>query len=130
MTRKWTRGGAFTLDGVHPGYTAQAFVANHVLGELNISLGLSAPLYDLEMIAQTDPYWDRDGDGWAPGPDYAASGIAALLFLLTDSDDTDSTVGAELPPEVWVQLSRALLSELLGLPEIRLEAARLGVIEP
>ena len=28
LTRSWGRGGAFSLDGVHPGYTAHAHIAN------------------------------------------------------------------------------------------------------
>jgi len=68
ISRKWTRGGAFTLDGVHPGYTGQAFIANYLLTQLNTHWGISAPLYELDAISLTDPYWDKDGDGWAPGP--------------------------------------------------------------
>ncbi len=129
-TRKWTRGGAFTLDGVHPGYTGQAFIANDVINHLNKKLGLSAPLYDLDQLALTDPYWDQDGDGWAPGPSYQTSGIASMLFLLTDSDDTNTAIGPVIPPDVWQSMSQALLRDLLGLPALRAEAARLGYVEP
>jgi hypothetical protein len=56
FNRKWIRGGGFSLDGVHPGYTAQAFVANFLLKQLNEALGLNAPLHDLSEIMAKDPY--------------------------------------------------------------------------
>jgi hypothetical protein len=126
VNRKWTRGGAFTLDGVHPGYTGQAFIANFLLTEMNTRFGLSAPLHDLDAISLTDPYWDQDGDGWAPGANYAVTGLASMLALLTDADDTDSTVRAVLPSDVWEQMSKAMLKDLLGVPTLRAEAARNG----
>ncbi len=127
LSRKWVRGSGFTLDGVHPGYTGQALVANFVLERMNEVLGFNAPLSDLEEVFATDPYVDHDGDGWAPGPDYKASGAAELLFLLRDLDDDDPSVGAELPDNVWRLISNALLTDLLGIPAIRLEAERLGI---
>ena len=69
LNRKWVGGGGFTLDGVHPGYTGQALIANFVLEELNDVLGLEASLYDLDEVSAGDPYIDRYGDGWSPGPD-------------------------------------------------------------
>lgn len=119
ISRKWTRGGAFTLDGVHPGYTGQAFIANDLLGQLNAHWGTSAPLYDLDAISKTDPYWDFDGDGWAQGPSYPLTGLAAMLGLLTDSDDTNPNARMILPADVWDQLSEAMLKDLLGIPALR-----------
>lgn len=116
FSRKWMRGSSFTFDGVHPGYTAQAFVANFVLGRLNEVLGLNAPLYDLTAVLATDPYVDRDGDGWAPGPTYQAPGLTELLFLYKDPDDADPAAQVQLPPDVWERLSRILLREILGIP--------------
>lgn len=127
LTRKWIRGNGFTLDGVHPGYLGQALVANIVLEDLNDRLGLNAQLYDLSEVMLNDPYIDRDGDGWAPGPDYDAFGITELLFLFRDPDDGDPEIQVELPPDVWDLISNILLSEILGIPEIRIEAKRLGI---
>src|SRR5207244_1998364 len=41
LSRKWIRGSSFGFDGVHPNYTAQALIANFVLGKLNAALGLN-----------------------------------------------------------------------------------------
>lgn len=128
LSRKWVRGSSFSWDGVHPGYTAQALVANFVLEELNAVLGLGAPLYDLSAILPQDVYIDQDEDGWASGPDYVASGITELLFLFKDPDDGNATVQVELPPDVWDIISDVLLQEILGIPRLRAEAARLGIV--
>jgi hypothetical protein len=119
LSRKWSRGSAFSLDGVHPGYTGQAMIANYLLGEINRMFQLNAPLIDLEQILASDPYVDRDGDGWVPGPGYPASGLTELLFLFIDPDDADPSVRAVLPPNVWDRISRILLQELTGLPALR-----------
>jgi len=128
LTRKWVRGSSFTLDGVHPSYTGQALVANFLLKDLNEVLGVNAPLYDLSMILASDPYVDQDGDGWAPGPNYSASGITNLLFLFKDPNDANPAVQPVLPPDVWQQIGKALLGEILNLPPMREEAARIGLI--
>jgi hypothetical protein len=127
FSRKWIRGNSFTFDGVHPGYTSQAFIANFVLERINEALGLQAPLHDLSPILAADPYVDRDGDGWAPGPDYQAAGLTELLFLFKDPDDADPGVQVELPPDVWDLISQVLLRELLGIPSMLPAAERLGV---
>src|SRR5262249_12974541 len=67
LTRKWGRGAAFSLDGVHPGYTGQSLIANFVLQHANTIFGFSAPAYDLSTVLATDPYVDHDGDGWVAG---------------------------------------------------------------
>ncbi len=67
FNRKWILGGGFCFDGVHPGYTGHALIANFILERMNEILGLNAPLQDLSEILATDPYIDRDGDGWALG---------------------------------------------------------------
>ena len=48
FTGKWGRGGWFTLDGVHPGYTGHALIANKIIENLNEALGLHAPHDDHE----------------------------------------------------------------------------------
>jgi len=113
LGRKWVRGSSFSLDGVHPNYTAQALVANFVLDKLNAMLGLGAPLHDLEAILGTDPYIDWDGDGFAPGPTYAATGIPELLFLFKDPDDGSADVQPVLPRNVWRLISNAIVKEFL-----------------
>ncbi len=127
FSRKWIRGSSFTFDGVHPGYTGQAFIANFVLARLNEALGLAAPLYDLSAILASDPYVDRDGDGWAPGPVYTASGLTELLFLFKDPHDGDATVQPVLPRDVWQRISQVLLEEILGISSVQQAAERLGV---
>lgn len=128
FSRKWIRGGSFSLDGVHPGYTGQALIASFVLGRLNEVLGLRAPLYDLSYIMGIDPYLDRDGDGWAPGPDYRASGLTELLFLFKDPDDGNPSVQPQLPPDVWNRISQVLLKEILDVPSIKAKAIPLGLV--
>jgi hypothetical protein len=123
--RKWSRGGAFTLDGVHPGYTGQAFVANYLLAEIDSAMGFTSAPYDLETVALTDPYVDRDGDGWVPGPSYQPTGTSEILFLLTDADDTDASAGADLPADVWDRISDILLERVLDIPALRAEAERI-----
>lgn len=113
LGRKWVRGSSFSLDGVHPNYTAQALVANFILDKLNATLGLGAPLHDLEAILATDPYIDWDGDGFAPGPTYAATGIPELLFLFKDPDDGSADVQPVLPRNVWRLISNAIVKEFL-----------------
>jgi len=127
FSRKWIRGSSLTFDGVHPGYTGQAFLANFVLGRINEALGLQAPLHDLSSILAADPYVDRDGDGWALGREYQATGLTELLFLFKDPHDADPGVQVELPPDVWDLISQILLRELLGIPAVQQAAERMGV---
>lgn len=124
LNRKWSRGGSFCLDGVHPGFTGHALIANQILDSLNERLGLAAPLHDLKAIMLTDPYVDNDEDGWVPGPVYKPAGLTELLYLFRDPDDTDPDRQVELPPDVWQSVSRILLEEMLGVPSLRDEAAR------
>ena len=128
LTRKWIRGCGFSLDGVHPGYLGQALIANEVLESMNSILGLEAELYDLSDMMMIDPYVDQDLDGWAPGPQYEATGLAELLFLFTDPDDTNPNVGVALPPDIWDIISDILLREILPIPQIRDEAIRQGIV--
>lgn len=130
LSRKWIRGSAFSLDGVHPGYTGQALLANFILEQMNQTMGINAPLYELSDLLASDPYVDQDRDGWAPGPSYEASGITELLFLFKDPDDGDPAMQVTLPPDVWDLISTVLLREILNLPKIRDEAKRLGVELP
>lgn len=128
LGRKWVRGSGFTLDGVHPGYTAQALIAEFVLQAINAATTLSAPLPDIDAVFATDPYIDHDNDGWAPGPDYRPFGITELLFMLTDPDDTNGAIRATLPDNVWRMISNALVRDLVEIPRLRLEAQRLGIM--
>lgn len=118
LSRKWSRGGSFCLDGVHPGFTGHALIANRILETLNERLGLAAPLHDLEAVMLTDPYVDRDGDGWVPGPLLSSEGLTELLLLFRDPDDTDPARQVELPPDVWQSVSRILLEKMLAVPTL------------
>jgi hypothetical protein len=126
FSRKWMRGSSLTFDGVHPNYTGQAFIANFVLARINEALRWQASLYDLSAIMAADPYVDRDGDGWAPGPEYAATGLTELLFLFKDPNDADPGVEVALPPDVWDLISQILFRELLGIPSVQQAVERLG----
>jgi len=126
LDRKWMRGGGFSFDGVHPGYTGHTLVANFILEQLNETLGLDAILHDLSDVMSNDPYVDRDGDGWAAGPDYEASGATRLLFLFKDPSDDDPEIQVEIPPDVWDLVSDVLLEEILGIPLIGTATERLG----
>ena len=119
LSRKWSRGSAFSLDGVHPGYTGQALIADYLLAEMNRQFQLNLPLVDLAQTLATDPYVDGDGDGWVPGPGYPPSGLTELLFLFTDPDDADSSVRAVLPANVWDMISRILFQEFTGIPALK-----------
>lgn len=112
ITRKWVRGSSFTLDGVHPGYTGQAVIANKITESVNAALGLAAQPADLAAVMASDPYIDHDGDGWAPGPDYEAQGMTGILFLFRDPDDGDPAATPALPADIWGLLSDAILKLL------------------
>ncbi|MCH7801809.1 MAG: hypothetical protein IIC24_09745, partial [Chloroflexi bacterium] len=127
LSRKWVRGSGFSLDGVHPGYTAQALLANYLLSRINPALGLNAPLHNLTNIIQNDPYIDWDEDGWAPGPNYEAISTTELLFLFKDPDDSTADVQAEMPPDVWQIISNILLDSFRGQQSILQLAEELGV---
>ncbi|MCX5900084.1 MAG: SGNH/GDSL hydrolase family protein [Proteobacteria bacterium] len=110
ITRKWIRGNCFTIDGVHPGYTGQAIIANYFVDYINKALGMQAPLHDISATMAIDPYIDHDGDGWAPGPDYKAPQITQMLYLFKDSDDNDTSIFPHINNEIWFKLSDAILS--------------------
>lgn len=128
FSRKWVRGSGFTLDGVHPGYTGQALIANRILEAMNELSGINAPLSDLAEVMAGDPYIDRDGDGWAPGPPQAGSGITGLLYLFKDPDDGDPERQVDLPADVWERISDGLLAEILHIPAVEAEARRRGIV--
>jgi hypothetical protein len=113
FTRKWCRGGGFSMDGVHPGYTGHALIANFILEQLNDTLGFAAPLYDLPGIMQQDPYIDRDGDGWVSGPAYTAPGFTELLFMFKDPDDSNAAVQPDLPVDVWQRISDFFMQKII-----------------
>ena len=112
LSRSWGRGNSFTLDGVHPGYTGHALIANYILMHINETTGLNAPEQAPEDILAEDPYVDRDGDGWVPGPDYSPQGFTEILFLLKDPDDADPTVQPVLPANIWRYISDILLDDM------------------
>jgi hypothetical protein len=113
FNRKWGRGNSFSSDGVHPGYTAHALIANFIIEHLNEQLNLEAPLHNLSPIAENDPYVDKDEDGWVQGPPYEAPGFAKLLFLFKDPDDTDTTAAPTVPPDIWHRITTIFLEEFI-----------------
>jgi hypothetical protein len=113
FNRTWGRGNSFSSDGVHPGYTAHALIANFIVEHLNEQLDLEAPLHDLSPIAENDPYVDKDQDGWVEGPPYEAPGLAKLLLLFKDPDDRDTTVAPAVPPDIWHRVTTIFLEEFI-----------------
>lgn len=88
-------GGFFSLDGVHPGHTVYAEIANAFVRAVNAT-GLilnPVPEVDLATVYANDPYRDMDGDAYVPGPSDPA-GADPLLLPLADCDDTDAGVVA------------------------------------
>lgn len=131
LTRNWGRGNSFSLDGVHASHTVHAYIANIVLEEMK-KLNSSISPYNLASFLATDPYVDWDGDGWVAGPDYKASGRTRILFLFKDYNEGNPDSGAVIdwmgPSEVWDLISDALLEEIIGIPIIRTEAERIGLV--
>jgi len=130
LTRNWGRGNAFSFDGVHPNHTVHAYIANIVLEEMK-KLNSKITTYNLASILQNDPYIDRDGDGWMPGPDYKASGRTKILFLFKDYQEGvfgPAVVDTMSTAEVWDIISDALWEEILTIPLIRVEAQRIGFL--
>jgi hypothetical protein len=127
FSRKWQRGGAFSLDGVHPAYTGQALIANLLLQEINGRFGYGAPLFDLAQVAGTDPYIDRDGDGYAAGVEYPGQGFTELLLLLRDPDDANPGQQAVVPADIWQRIDAILRQGALAIPGVAAEARRLGI---
>ena len=88
--------------------------------------------YELKQILAGDPYVDQDADGWVAGPDYKASGRTKILFLFKDFQEGDYSSGAVIdnmsPSDVWDLISDALLEEIIGIPIVRTEAERIGLI--
>lgn len=126
ITRNWGQGNGFSMDGVHGSYTAHALIANYILTELE------APNHDLNSILMKDPYIDWDKDGWVKGPDYKASGRTKILFLFKDENDNNENIGAKIEDmgadKVWELISDALLEEIIGIPLIKMQAERMGLV--
>ncbi len=132
LTRNWGRGGSFSLDGVHPGHTVHTHIANIILQGINFALGLNAPLWDLASVVSSDPYVDFDGDGWVAGPNLAPSGRTKILYLFKDYQEGvpgPAVIDLMAPADVWSLISSALLEEIIGIPLIRAEAERIGLIQ-
>jgi hypothetical protein len=133
LARNWGRGGAFSMDGVHPGHTVHAHIANLVLDRMNTEWGESAALYDLPSILKKDPYVDHDGDGWVKGPSIEGYGRTRILYLFKDTDGDKGTdplgqavIDGMRSEDIWNLISDALLEEIVDIPAIQAEAVRLG----
>jgi hypothetical protein len=60
-----------------------------------------------------DPYVDRDGDGWFPGPDYPPQGLTEVLFYFKDPDDDDPMLQPQIQPNIWHSITRALMYRII-----------------
>lgn len=87
--RGWSRGGLFSLDGLHPSNVGHAFIANAVIDFLNEKELLDIPPIDLMTVYNEDTYQDRDGDGFVAGPIWETpqGSIASLLRFFIDNDE-------------------------------------------
>jgi hypothetical protein len=127
ISRRWTRGGSFSLDGVHPGYLGQAFIANILMADFGGQFGWDLPPYDLSAVRAADPYVDHDGDGWSVGPPEVPPGFAELLAVLTDPDDADPAAQATIPADIWERIAGILIKQFRTNPVLAREADRLGL---
>ena len=89
-------------------------VHDFILEGTNEVTGRAAPLYNLSGIMQHDPYSDRDGDGWAPGPAYEGTGFTEFLFMFKYPDDSDPAAQPALPADVWQRISDFFLRKILS----------------
>jgi len=131
LNRNWGRGNAFSLDGVHLGYTVHGIIANAILGRMNAEFPVNAQKYNLAKLLETDPYVDWDGDGWVRGADYKASGRTKILFLFKDIEEGvhgDAVIDTISDQELWELISDALVEEVISIPLLRLQAERMGLV--
>jgi lysophospholipase L1-like esterase len=85
-------GGMVSLDGVHPSNLGHAVVANAFVRTINDRFGTDFPqltLGELLLVAFTDPFWDKDGDGRAAGRPWAGllETLGPLLGISGDEND-------------------------------------------
>jgi len=86
--------GGFSFDAFHPSNTLHALIANEFIEKINESLGLSIPSVDVGAVFENDPYQDRDGDHFAPGPGADIIGADLFPLGLYDCDDTNADIVA------------------------------------
>jgi hypothetical protein len=84
--------GGFSFDAFHPSNTIHAYLANAFIEKINESLHLAIPLVDVKSIFENDPYQDRDGDHFAPGPGDDIIGVEARQYRLYDCDDSRADI--------------------------------------
>ncbi len=85
--------GTFSLDGFHLSHTGYALVANQFIRQINNadpSMDISET--GLSEIWAGDPYHDKDGDAYVPGPE--AGGADSDLLPLVDCDDSNAAIVA------------------------------------
>lgn len=97
-------GGLFSLDGVHPSNLGHALLANAFIMALNDAYDMGIPLYsdaEIEEIALSDPFLDKDGDGRAVGrfPFGLIETLGPLLGVSGDPDDLDPSAPSALTLE-------------------------------
>ncbi len=93
-------GGSFSLDGVHPSNTVHAIIGNAFLDALNQHYGFHFPLIGplgLNLIAATDPFIDRNGNGVVAGRPFAGLLETLAPFLGLTGDDEKPLPAARRP---------------------------------
>jgi hypothetical protein len=85
-------GGWFSLDGVHPSNIGQTVAAIYFIDALNRRYGAAIPQIDantLFLVANSDPFIDKDRDGRVQGRSGAGllETMLALLGISGDSND-------------------------------------------
>ena len=86
--------GGFSFDAFHPSNTTHAYLANAFIEKINESLNLAIPPVDVKSVFENDPYQDRDGDHFSPGPGIDIIGAEAVQFMLFDCDDSRADIVA------------------------------------
>ena len=84
--------GGFSFDAFHPSNTTHALLANAFIEKINESLKLGIPPVDVKSIFENDPYQDRDGDHFSPGPGNELIGAELVPYGLFDCDDSTKDI--------------------------------------
>ncbi|MBF0224555.1 MAG: hypothetical protein HQK76_03785 [Desulfobacterales bacterium] len=85
-------GGLTSVDCFHPSNTTYAIIANEFIQKINEAKIIGTiPSIDTASIWENDPYRDKDGDGYVPGPSDIRI-VAPELWFILDTDDNDASV--------------------------------------
>jgi hypothetical protein len=104
-------GGWFSLDGVHPSNIGQTVAAMFFIDALNRRYGTAIPQIDansLFVVANTDPFIDKDRDGRVTGRPNAGLLETVLGLLGISGDSNDGSLSPFAPSGVTPGTAPAL----------------------